>query len=755
MVRPVTEDDTGLKVLRQPSDQETTTSPAQVIDIVAIHGIGAHPDDTWCKNVGTEGEGRRYVNWLQEPEMLPSVVPNARIMRYGYESQWFGADAIRQKASTVASRFLLALKRERKALLEARYDTDKWPGIFASTAGLIFFGTPFRGAEGMSQSEMLEAALREYEPDQVQEEVLRILEPGNEFLQDLVDRFGETQSQANKAPVACFFELKSSNVGAIVGGEQGRFVVSESSGCLDLSDSTEKYSLARTHFNMNKFGKPTEEDFQTVCDVIERMVRTAPELLWARSQYDGKHTVPFSLKGVPSVNRFVKRDAEMRQLEAFFYPTTTPTPPRRKVFVVHGLGGIGKTQLAIEFARKHHGRHSAVFRLDGSSQDRLKQSFVDIAYRLPRDQITADAAEALKHSNIDVDVVVGGVLRWLSLPSNQHWLLIIDNVDRDHLNKGKDPQAYDVDKVNDEQAKVILENNAGKSIKDVDLIIKRLNGLPLALTQAGSYLQHNIMAASDYVKHYDSTWEDLMKEQDRFPLQEYADHSVLTTWIISYEQVQSQSEKAASLLRLWGFLDCGDLWYELIACASRLDEDMEMPGWLLRLAGSDLKFLGALQLLSRYSLVDAKEETSSYSMHSVLHEWCCQLAEGRERKTLSWLAAGIVARMVPGESEPEYWKLRRRLLPHGSRVCRWVDDERLKQSHGANDWALPPWIFYSLGMLFAHQDKLGEAEEMYQRALQGREKALGAEHTSTLLTVNNLGNLYADQGKLGEAEEIP
>lgn len=70
----------------------------------------------------------------------------------------------------------------------------------------------------MSQSEMLEAALREYEPDQVQEEVLRILEPGNEFLQDLVDKFGETRSQANKAPIACFFELKSSNVGAIVGG---------------------------------------------------------------------------------------------------------------------------------------------------------------------------------------------------------------------------------------------------------------------------------------------------------------------------------------------------------------------------------------------------------------------------------------------------------------------------------------------------------------------------------------------------------
>jgi hypothetical protein len=107
----------------------------------------------------------------------------------------------------------------RKALLEAKDDENEWPGISVSTTGLLFFGTPFRGAEGMSQIEMLAAAHREYEPDQVQPEVLKILEPGNEFLQDLVDRFGKTWPMPNKAQVACFYELKSSNVGAIIGGQ--------------------------------------------------------------------------------------------------------------------------------------------------------------------------------------------------------------------------------------------------------------------------------------------------------------------------------------------------------------------------------------------------------------------------------------------------------------------------------------------------------------------------------------------------------
>lgn len=108
----------------------------------------------------------------------------------------------------------------------------------------------------------------------------------------------------------------------------------------------------------------------------------------------------------------------------------------------------------------------------------------------------ADVAEALEHSkNIDADVAVEDVLRWLSLPSNRHWLLVIDNVDRDHRNKDKDAQAHDMQdffpaadhgsiliasrlaslqrhgdglklgKLDDEQAKAILENNAGKPIK--------------------------------------------------------------------------------------------------------------------------------------------------------------------------------------------------------------------------------------------------------------------------------------------------
>lgn len=87
---------------------------AYASSIIAIHGIGAHPEDTWTANVNGEGEPPNYISWLEEANMLPAVVPHARIMRYGYESQWFGNQAMQQSASTVAQRLLLALKSRRK-----------------------------------------------------------------------------------------------------------------------------------------------------------------------------------------------------------------------------------------------------------------------------------------------------------------------------------------------------------------------------------------------------------------------------------------------------------------------------------------------------------------------------------------------------------------------------------------------------------------------------------------------------------------
>lgn len=73
----------------------------------------------------------------------------------------------------------------------------------------------------MNQMEMLEAARREYHEDQLQPTALEILQPGNAFLQDLVDGFlKKMRAQTNKTGIACFFEQNPSNVGGIVGKQE-------------------------------------------------------------------------------------------------------------------------------------------------------------------------------------------------------------------------------------------------------------------------------------------------------------------------------------------------------------------------------------------------------------------------------------------------------------------------------------------------------------------------------------------------------
>jgi len=244
-----------------------------------------------------------------------------------------------------------------------------------------------------------------------------------------------------------------------------------------------------------------------------------------------------------------------------------------------------------------------------------------------------------------------------------------------------------------------------------------------------------------------------MQSQGRFALEEYGDRNVLTTWTMSYEQVQKQSNEAAWLLKLWGFLDHGELWYKLVAAASKLSKKVDVPTWLLSIAKDNLAYTDAVGLLSSYSLADAREGSNSHSMHSVLHRWCGQLVEDKEQHVLGCIAAGIVAINVPSESEPEFSKKRKRLLGHAIGVSAWLINTGFAEEEETDVGMIQESTYYNLGYFFAGEDRQ-KAVKMYQRALQGYEKAWGLEHTSTLDTVNNLGLLYADLGRLDEAEKM-
>jgi hypothetical protein len=148
--------------------------------------------------------------------------------------------------------------------------------------------------------------------------------------------------------------------------------------------------------------------------------------------------VPFSLSNVSHVEHFVAREVELTELHA-----RLRSDGSRRTVVLHGLGGIGKTQLSAVYAKRHKESYSAVFWLNIKDEDALKQSFARIARQISREHPSAS-----RLSNMDtdenLDEVVDAVKAWLSLPDNTRWLMIYDNYDNPRLSGNTDPAAVDI-----------------------------------------------------------------------------------------------------------------------------------------------------------------------------------------------------------------------------------------------------------------------------------------------------------------------
>ncbi|KAH7126726.1 hypothetical protein B0J11DRAFT_284076 [Dendryphion nanum] len=516
----------------------------------------------------------------------------------------------------------------------------------------------------------------------------------------------------------------------------------------------------------------------------------------AGREYYGEYRTVFSLEGVPKVKTFVERPAEMARLEQVLLPRPGPSQSQRqKICVLRGLGGMGKTQLAVEFAQRHQWQFSAVFWVDGRSQDSVKRSIASCAGRVPHGQIPETSRAYAAGSNADVDAVIRDVMGWLARPDNTAWLLIFDNVDREYKKQGEDADAYDVRqyfsgashgsvlittrlakleqlgesqqlaKVDEEQARAILgswyqrEQGTAESKKLLEL----LDGLPLAIAQAGAYLQESGVGLTTYLEFYHRQWDGLMKAEDwaDAPLQDYPNGSVWTTWAISYRAIRNKHEATANLLLLWSFLDNKDLWHGLFAaaCQASTGAAAMLSDWIGDIASSELHFTNAMQMLRSYSLIEGVEIRGSYATHPVVHTWARHYRGKRFVSELSQLAVVAVGLAVPHNSIRNYSSLQRRLLPHAQACSGWIVEGQVGQSVGNSGGCgvdskteVPLDAIHLLGNLYMDQGKLEEAEKMYERALEGIEEALGPKHTSTLGIVNNLGNLYKNQGKLGEAE---
>ncbi|KAJ5899929.1 hypothetical protein N7495_004673 [Penicillium taxi] len=478
---------------------------------------------------------------------------------------------------------------------------------------------------------------------------------------------------------------------------------------------------------------------------------------------------------MPVIENFVGREAELDRLWQYFKPTDFQ---RRKVVILHGLGGIGKTQLAVQFAREHQHDFTAIFWLSGKDRGTLLQSISSVLPRLPGHLQTNKAI-----GDEELEQQARQVLKWLESDGNSRWLIIFDNIDQYSPIDSGIRNAYDIGKFfptadhgsilitsrlqaltelgqsipihkldSMESIQLLLKNSGlsdSNNIKkpsgnpDTLALAERLDGLPLAIVIAAAFMRQTSTSIARYLEYYQQSWSDLQSNSN--PGRQYLQGNMLQTWMISYHEIQNRAPNAAKLLLLLAHFDHRDIWYELVQNASH---SPDVPGWLEETISSGLAFKDCVKPLIEFSLLETKQQEGGYTMHPVVQDWCFHITRNKMNVTpsqLCELALISVGWAVPSSSERNYSKCQRRLISHANFILRG-------KFHGEN---VSIWgAFHRLGSLYRNQGKLKEAEEMYQRALAGYEKVLGPDHTSTLDTVNNFGLLYSDQGRLKEAEKM-
>ena len=321
---------------------------------------------------------------------------------------------------------------------------------------------------------------------------------------------------------------------------------------------------------------------------------------------------------------------------------------------------------------------------------------------------------------------------------------------------------------------------------DAVSLVERLGHLPLALAFAGSFISKTTIAK--YLELHGKSWMELhgaMKNPHDYP-----DRTIVTTWQISFDELVRKDAGAAKLLRLWGYLDNRELWFQLLQWE---ECKIVAPSWLQDITASENSFLRTIGILLDYSLIE-RNENGTYSMHAVVHDWIQASVNRNSDDCLMQIAAITLGQAIPPYGTEYYWHITRRLLPHIDRCSGyWHGDSELDITvytaayldslhclgdlyfiHGwsvkaeaihnqvlagrtqvnGSERIVTPETHHCLGRIYLEQGNLTEAEVMFDRALMGYEEIYGSDHQETLASLVCLGNLYTKQGRFSEAKII-
>jgi tetratricopeptide (TPR) repeat protein len=473
---------------------------------------------------------------------------------------------------------------------------------------------------------------------------------------------------------------------------------------------------------------------------------------------------------------------------------------------LYGLGGIGKTQTAAEYAFRYRDEYAHIFWIRAASRETLVADSMALAELL----------DLPEKDEQDQPRIVAAVKRWLA--AHDDWLLIMDNADdlrqaqeflpthhkgyilfttRAHAS-GAIAASVEVEKLNPHDGTLLLlrwtkllgvgaplDHARVEDRADAERIVREMDGLPLALVQVGAYVEETGCSLADYLRIYATHRRDLLARRSIL-LPDYTE-TVATTWSLSFQQVEQQSPAAADVLRLCAFLAPDAIPEELLTQGAAALGAVPGVG-----ASDSFKLNEALGVLRRYSLVGRNNSTNMLSIHRLVQ---AVIKESMDQQTQRVWAERTVQAVNAAFPETDYDTGPNRqyylqyYLPHVQECATLIKQYHLHSPEAAqllyqagaflffhgfhtqsqsfhqqaltirkqvfgSDHPVVAESLNTLAILSRNQGDYEQTERFHQQALAIREKTLGPDHPDTVLSLNNLGVLYRSQGKYEQAEPL-
>jgi len=440
--------------------------------------------------------------------------------------------------------------------------------------------------------------------------------------------------------------------------------------------------------------------------------------------------------------------------------TSQPIALSQQPQAISGLGGIGKTQIAVAYAYQFGWEYQAVLWVQAESRETLSSSYAALAALL-----NLPEQNTQEHT-----IMVQAVKRWLQ--THSEWLLILDNADElalvleflplapaGHILLTTRAQAtshlanrIEVETFSPEQGALFLLRRAGLLARDTALeqavsddrelalqIAKALGGLPLALDQAGAYLEETGCSLSEYQQLYQQYRTDLLRERRGLA----PDHPlpVATTWSLSFQRVGEKNPVAADLLRLCAFLSPDAIPEEILTAGTSV-----LGPSLGSVATDAFRRNQAIETLRAYSLVRRNPKGKTLSIHRLVQVVLQDTMENAERR--SW-AERVILSVNAAFPRSDYgtWLQCERLLSQAWIATQFIEQYQIVGKEAER-------LLQEMAYYLWDRGRYAEGEPLYQQLLRIREPHLGSEHPKVAWALSGLGDLYWRQGKYTDAERL-